>query len=387
MIPTPTLFFNGSNAPVGGLWKSSTGTFDLKLDTSIAYHNASGGFYSLSGGGSSPSQGLMFVSNTSTTFRSFASLNFAQFQSATFEFLLKPDSACQYCVVFSVGRQGNDGALSVICTGTSFNFSQVDAGGSELGRISYNVGPVSEFIHVLVSLDVASGVTIYINGINIGSRSYLTSTWADTTFYSSPSWIVRLLLYPVVCTFDFYALQLKEGLGSPTRYPYPYVGGFSNVSTTPFKGDIALFRFWQNYAFSPAEAGFIFSSGPCAAGEFGGRPGICQPCPAGFKSSAGSISCSQICPPGAYSSGSLCQGCQPGYFSKTIGGYCYACPAGSYQPLANQTSCMLCPAGSSSPVASSSSTCTICTAGSSSISGGLCVSCPPGSYQPLSNQT
>lgn len=137
----------------------------------------------------------------------------------------------------------------------------------------------------------------------------------------------------------------------------------------------------------------------CPSGWIGNATGgttlelACLPCPAGsYSSFEGSLRCTQ-CPPGQYAEltgSTYCEDCPIGYFSNTPSATssqsCTPCSAGSYNPAPGQTSsgCIPCPPGSASFTegASLSSQCQPCSAGFfASLAGSVnCTLAPAGSY-------
>ena len=113
----------------------------------------------------------------------------------------------------------------------------------------------------------------------------------------------------------------------------------------------------------------------CEAGKYqdaGGAPS-CVSCPLGrFSPAVGATSAAQCeqhagCPRGSYASvvsnvSITCETCTPGHFgrlvSTDVGGHCYSCPKGKFQPNAGQDDCLECPSGKFALLNSASVTCT-----------------------------
>ena len=158
---------------------------------------------------------------------------------------------------------------------------------------------------------------------------------------------------------------------------------------------------------------------PCAAGMYSTAVGattsdVCQICPIGTFSAAGSSACT-TCPAGTYAdqpgtqnactkcaagmysaatgatSISTCTACVAGTYSPNAGAVdvsaCASCPIGTYAALPGSAACTACPAGTYSNVtgASSSSTCQLCAMGSYSTvaASAACTKCVAGTYLPF----
>jgi len=111
---------------------------------------------------------------------------------------------------------------------------------------------------------------------------------------------------------------------------------------------------------------------PCPEGTYRSSlysPNFCATCPAGYYSSAGSITCSQLCPVGSH--------CPKGVLK--------LCPSGSYQDETGQTSCKACQAGTyqESDGKTLASDCLVCPSSTpfSPSGASICSAvCPPGYY-------
>ena len=191
----------------------------------------------------------------------------------------------------------------------------------------------------------------------------------------------------LMCPADSWS---PEGSGSVSGctcnagYKGPAGGACTRCESGFFKeasGDAPCSSCEQGYTSPPGSTSADSCALQCGAGSYGEDNGPCTPCPAGtFGTGVGSRTleeaCTGSCPaestsPQGSSSSSACR-CNKGYTGPS-GGACTACSAGKYKETTGSSECVQCEAGkystSEAKGATSSSSCRLCPAGSSSPAG------------------
>jgi len=139
---------------------------------------------------------------------------------------------------------------------------------------------------------------------------------------------------------------------------------------------------------TPGTCTYTCSAGYSQSGS--GASTSCTVCAAGSYSAAGATSCTSCsgCTPSTLSGGTVTLGGCPAGSTSDTRSCLYTCSAGySQSGSGTSTSCTVCAAGSYSAAAGATS-CTSCSAGTYSAAGATsCTACPAGSYQPSTGQS